>query len=186
MSNPPAPAINTVLAALERLTGDLRLRAEEAERRAQAAEQRTEVERRTREAETEARHAAEARAAVAEQAAQDAIQQAEAAGIAARESVEQLRRELLAAIQEAVSAAQAATAAVHSAASPDRHFAERPEDPYRSERGRDLSHIPQPKAGRGSGSLEEAPRRWDKKAEYSWAEDEPSPSWWQRLFGRRY
>lgn len=186
MNNPPAPAINTVLAALERLTGDLRQRAEEAERCAQAAEQRAEVERQAREAEAEARHAAETRAAVAEQAAQDAIQRAETAETAARERVEHLRRELLIAIQEAVSAAQAATVAVQSIARPDRYSAERPDDPYRFERDQDLSHIPQPRAGRGSGSSEEAPRRWDKKAGYAWVEDEPGPSWWRRLFGRRY
>jgi signal transduction protein with GAF and PtsI domain len=97
-----------------------------------------------------------------------------------------LRRELLAAIQEAVAAAQAATAAVHSTARPDRHSAERPEDPYRSKRDRDLSHIPQPRVVRGLGSPEEAPRGWDKKAEYDWVEDEPGPPWWRRLFGRRH
>lgn len=186
MSNPPAPPIDAVLAALERLTDDLRHRAEKAEKRAQVAEQRTELERHAREAEGEARHAAEARAAAAEQAARDAIQRAETAETAAGERLEHLRRELLVAIQEAVSAAQAATAAAQSVARPERYSAERPDDPYRFERDQDLSHIPQPRAGRGSGSPEEAPRRWDKKAGYAWVEDEPGPSWWRRLFGRRY
>jgi hypothetical protein len=186
MSNPPAPAIDTVLAALERLTGELRQRAEEAERRAQEAEQRSEVDQQARDAEAQARHAAETRAAVAEQAARDAILRAETAETAEKERIEHLHRELLIAIQEAVSAAQAATAAAQSMARPDRYSAERPEDPYRFERDQDLSHIPQPRAGRVLGSPEEAPRRWDKKAGYAWVEDEPGPSWWRRLFGRRY
>jgi signal transduction protein with GAF and PtsI domain len=186
MSNPPTPAINAVLAALERFTGDLRHCTEEAEKRAQAAEERAELERHAREAAVEARHAAEARAAAAEQAARDAIQRAETAETAAREHLEHLRRELLVAIQEAVSAAQEATAAVQSVARPERYSAERPDDPYRFERDQDLSHIPQPRAGRESGSPEDAPRRWDKKAGYAWVEDEPGPSWWRRLFGRRY
>ncbi len=186
MSNPPTPTIDAILAALERLTDDLRHRAEEARKRAQAAEQRSEAEREARDVEAEARHAAEIRVAVAEQAARDAIHRAEAAETAARESVEHLRRDLLAAIQEAVSAAQAATAAVHSMAKPDRYSTKPPEDPYRFERDQDLSHISQPRASRGSGSSEEAPRRWDKKAGYAWIEDEPGPSWWRRLFGRRY
>ncbi|MBL6080459.1 hypothetical protein JMJ56_20790 [Belnapia sp. T18] len=188
MSNPPAPApaIDTVLTALERLTGELRHRAEEAERHAQAAEQRAEVDRQARKAEAEARHAAEVRAAVAEQSARDAVQRAEAAEAVAREKVEQMRRELLTAIQEAVLTAQAATAAVQSMARPDRYSAERPEDPYRFDRDQDLSRIPQPRAGRGSASSEEAPRRWDKKAGYAWIEDEPGPSWWRRLFRRRH
>jgi hypothetical protein len=186
MSDPPTPAIDTVLAALERLTGDLRRRAEEAERYAQAAEQRAEVERQAREAEAEARHAAEVRAATAEQAGRDAIDRAKTVETAARDSVEQMHRELLVAIQEAVSAAQAATTAVLSTAKPDRNSAQRPEDPHRLERDRTLSRIPQPAAGRGSGSSDEAPRQWDKKAGYAWVEDEPGPSWWRRLFGRRY
>ena len=186
MSNPPTLAIETVLAGLERLTGDLRRRAEEAERSAQAAEQRAEVERQAREVEVEARHAAETRAATAAQAAKDAIDRAETAETAARESVEQLRRELLAAIQEAVSAAHAATAAVLSTAKPERYSAEGLEDPHRFERDQTMSRIPQPRAGRGSGSSEDAPRQWDKKAGYAWVEDEPGPSWWRRLFGQRY
>jgi len=60
-----------VLAALERLAGDLRRRAEEAESRAEAAEKRFELER-------EARHSAEARAAMSEQSARDTLQRAEA------------------------------------------------------------------------------------------------------------
>ena len=110
MTDPSPPAINAVLAALDRLADDLRRRAEEAESRAAAAEERAALERQAREAEAEARHGAEARAAVAEQGAQDAIRRAEAADTAAREGIERLRRDLLDAIQEAVAAAQAATA----------------------------------------------------------------------------
>ncbi len=186
MSNPSTPAIDTVLAALERLTSELRHRAEDAERRAEAAEQRTEVEREARQAEMEARHAAEARVVAAEQAARDATQRADVLETVTNEKIDQLRRELLVAIQEAVSTAQAAVAAAQSMARLSRDSVEQPEDPYRFERDQDLSHIPQPRAGRRSGPLEEAPRRWDKKAGYAWVEDEPGPSWWRRLFGRRY
>lgn len=186
MSNSPTPAIETILAALERLNDDLRHRAEEAERRAQVAEQRSEVERQAREAELEARHAAEIRAAVAEQTARHALQRVEVAETAAEENIEQLRRELLVGIQEAVAAAQAAMTAVQSMAPPDRYSPERRGQPYQIGPSQELAHIPEPRTGRRSGSLEEAPRRWDKKAGYAWVEDEPGPSWWRRLFGRRY
>ena len=171
-----APPIDAVVAALDRLAGDLRRRTEEAESRAEAAERQVELER-------EARHSAEARAAMSEQGARDALQRAQAIERAMRESVEQLRRDLLAAIHQAVDATQATTAAVQAAPGPDRSYAERPmrasvrDDP-------ELAYIPEPEAGRLSESSQPAPRRWGKEREYAWIEDEPGPSWWRRLFGR--
>jgi hypothetical protein len=183
--SPSTSAIDAVLAALERLAGDLRHRAEEAEGRAAAADERAALERQAREAEAEARHGAEARAAVAEQSARDAIRRAEAAEAAARESAERLRRELLAAVQKAVEAAEAAAQA---AARLDRRSAERLEDPFRSERDPELSHIPEPMAGRRSSSSQPAPRRWAKGSGYAWIEDDPGPPWWRRMLKlrRRY
>ena len=163
------PAIDAVLAALDRLTGDLRHRVEKAENRA-------EMERQAREAEAEARHAAEVRAAVAEQSARDAVQRAEAAETAAKESIEQLRRDLLAAIKEAGTMAQAAVR-------PDRYSAERPEDPYHLRQDQLLPHIPQPRAGRMSRLSQLAPPHRNE-AEHAWDEDEPAPSQWRRLFRR--
>ena len=181
-SRSPSPhAIGAVLAALERLAGDLRRRAEEAESRAAASDERAALERQAREAEAEARREAEARAAIAEQSAREALRRAEAVETAARESVERLRRDLLAAIQEAVAAARAAEAA----AGLDRRSAEPPDDPYQSERDPELSHIPHPMAGRMSGSSQPAPRRWGKGAGYPWIEDDPGPPWWRRMFSRR-
>ena len=179
---PSASAINAVLAALERLAGDLRRRTEEAESRAAAADERAALERQARKAEAAARHDAEARAAVAEQSARDAIRRAEAAETAATESAERWRRELLAAIQEAVEAAEAAAQA---AARLGRRSAERSVDPYYSEQDPELSHIPQPVAGRMAGSSQPAPRRWGKGSGYAWIEDDPGPPWWRRLFSRR-
>ena len=178
--SPSTSAIDAVLAALERLAGDLRHRAEEAESRAAASDERAALERQAREAEAEARHGAEARAALAEQSARDAIRRAEAAEAAARESAERLRRELLAAIQEAVEAAEAAEAAAQAAARLDRRSAERLEDPFRSEWDPELSHIPEPMAGRRSSSSQPAPRRWAKGSGYAWIEDDPGPPWWRR------
>jgi hypothetical protein len=174
--NPSAgtPAIDAVLSALERLAGDLRRRAEEAERRA-------EMERQAREAEAEARHVAEIRAAVAEQSAKDAIQRAEAAETVAKENVEQLRRELLAAIKKAGATTQAAAPA---AARPDLHSTMRPEDPYHSRRDQLLPDIPPRTPGKVPRLLQSAPPRWND-AEHVWNEDEPGPSRWRRLFGRR-
>ncbi len=181
-SRSPSPhAIEAVLTALERLADDLRRRAEEAESRAAASDERAALERQAREAEAEARHGAEARAAVAEQSAGDAIRRAEAAETAARESAERSRRELLAAVQEAQAAAEAAARA---AARLDRRSAGRPDDPYPSEQDPELFHIPQPIAGRGSGSSEPAPRRWEKGSGYAWIEDDPGPPWWRRVLNR--
>ena len=174
-----------MLAALDRLAGDLRRRAEEAEGRAAAAEARAALERRAREAEAEARHAAEARAAAAEQKARDAILRSKAVEAAARESVERLRRDLLDAIQEAVAAAAAQAAQVDTTAARfDRRHAERSEDPHRLEQDQGLSHIPHPVAG----SSQPAPRRWGKGSGYAWIEDDPGPPWWRRMLNwrRRY
>lgn len=183
--SPSAPAIDAVLAALDRLAGDLRRRAEEAESRAAASDERAALERQAREAEAEARHGAEARAAVAEQSARDAIRRAEAGETAARESVEQLRRDLLAAIQEAVAAARPAAAAQASTRL-DRHFAERSGDPYHVAQDQKLSRTAQPEAGRMPGSSQPAPRRWEKESGYdAWIEDDPSPPWWRRMFSWR-
>ncbi len=101
--NPSASAIDAVLAALDRLAGDLRRRSEEAESRAAASDERAALERQAR---------------------------AEAAETAARENAERLRRDLLDAIQKAVTAARAAEAsAAQAAARLDRHSAERSPDP---------------------------------------------------------
>ena len=182
--SPGAPAIEAVLAALDRLAGDLRRRAEEAEGRAAASEARAARERQAREAEAKARHAAEARAAVAEQKARDALLRSEAAEAAARETAERLRRDLLDAVQNAVAAVRAAqvdAAAARTAAGSDRRHAERWEDPSQSEREQGLSHIPQPIAG----SSRTAPRRWGQGSGYAWIEDDPGPPWWRRMLGRR-
>ncbi len=173
-----------MLAALDRLAGDLRRRAEEAESRAAASEAHAALERRAREAEAEARHAAEARAAAAEQKARDAILRSKAVEAAARESVERLRRDLLDAIQEAVAVAVAAAQAAQvdtTAARFDRRHAERSEDPHRLEQDQGLSHIPHPVAG----SSQPAPRRWGKGSGYAWIEDDPGPPWWRRMLSQR-
>jgi hypothetical protein len=151
-----APAIGAVLGVLDRLATDLRRCAEEAESRAAAADERAVMERHAREAEAEARREAETRVAIAEQSARDAIRRAEAAETATRESVEQLRRELLAAIQESVAVMQTANAA-RATVGQDRYTTERPKDPRHWEEDQDLSHIPQPAAGRAFGRS--APRR---------------------------
>jgi hypothetical protein len=156
------PVIEAVLAALDRLAGDLRRRAEEAESRAAASDERAALERKAREAEAEARHGAEARAVAAERSAREASRRAEAAEATAREGVERLRRDLLAAIGEAVAAAKAAaTAADHAAAQgarPDRHSAEQPVDarPLQEDQGG-----------------------------YAWSDDDPRPPWWRRMFSWR-
>ncbi len=180
-----APAIAAVLSALERLAGDLRRQAEEAESRAVAAEKRAKIERQAREVEVEARHAAEARAAVAEQSARDAVRRAETAETVARESVAQLRRDLLDAIQEVVAAVQAPSEN-QAAARPDRFSAERLEDPYRLEQNQELSDTTESTSGRMHGSSRPARRRWNKEVGYAWIEDEPGPPWWRRIFGKRY
>ena len=183
--SPSASTIDAVLAALDRLAGDLRRRAEEAEGRAAAAEARAALERRAREAEAEARHAAEARAAAAEQKARDAILRSKAVEAAARESVERLRRDLLDAIQEAAAAAQAAqvdaTIAQTAAGFDRRRHAERSEDPHHLGQDQGLSHIPRPLAG----SSQPAPRRWGKGSGYAWIEEDPGPPWWRRVLSRR-
>jgi len=185
MTDPSPPAINAVLAALDRLADDLRRRAKEAESRAAAAEERAALEGQAREAEAEARHGAEARAAVAEQGARDAIRRAEAADTAAREGIERLRRDLLDAIQEAVAATAAAqTAVAQTGARPDRRSAERLEDPYHSARDREPPRIAQPVAGGMSGPSQPAPRVWETGGGYEWTEDDPDPPWWRRMFGR--
>lgn len=185
MTDPSPHAIEAVLAALERLAGDLRRRAEEAESRAAAFDERAAQERQAREAEAEARRGAEARAAVAEQSARDALRRAEAAETAARESVERLRRDLLAAIQEAVAAVQAAAEAQAAARLEQRRSTEPPDDPYHSALDPELLHIPQPMAGQTSSSSQPAPRRWKKGSGYAWIEDDPGPPWWRRMFSRR-
>jgi hypothetical protein len=97
-----------------------------------------------------------------------------------------LRRDLLAAIREAVDAAQATAAAVQATPEQGRYSAERPEPPHGMRRDRELAHIPYPEAGRMSVSSEPAPRRWGQERGYAWVEDEPSPPWWRRIFGRDY
>src|SRR4051812_8597138 len=106
-----APAVDAVLGALERLAVDLRRRTEDAERRAAEAEARTERERR-------ARQDAEARAAVAEEKAGEAHRRADAVEAAARESLAQMRQDLLAAIRESVEVARATAATIEAAVEP--------------------------------------------------------------------
>ena len=183
--SPSAPAIDAVLAALDRLAGDLRRRTEEAESRAAASDQRATLERQAREAEAKARRSAEARAELAEQGARDAIHRAEAAETAAREGVERLRRDLLDAIREGVAASQAAAAvATQAAARPDRRSAERPGEPYHSVQDREPPRFAQPMAAGMPGPPQPAPRGWEKGAGYDWIEDDPEPPWWRRVFGR--
>jgi len=178
-------AIDAVLVALDRLTGDLRHRTEEAERRAREAEERIDLER-------EARHVAETRAEVAEQAAKAVLSRADAIEKSARESLEQLRQELLTAIREATDVARATAAIIEAATieaviEPDRSSEARDEAPRREERDSDLSHIPVPTTGRVRASSEPAPRRWERQERgYAWVEDEPGPPWWRRIFGQRY
>ena len=175
-----APAVDVVLRALERLASDLRCRTEAAECRAEEAEKRVELERK-------ARQDAETRAAVAEQNAKDVLRHAEAVEIAAKESVEQLRQELLTAIREVADVARATAATIEAAMEPDRASEEQQEAPYRVGQDRDLSHIPTPAAGRMSTSSQPAPRRWGKEERgYAWVEDDPGPPWWRRIFGRHY
>jgi hypothetical protein len=168
--NAGAPPIDFIVVALERLAGDLRRRAEEAESRAAAAEQRAEMERQAREAEIKTRQHAEARALVAEQSARDAIQRAEASEIAAADKIEQLRIELLAAIQGIASAVDALGAS-----------REPPDEPLYREPPHRLAPHPEPMM---TGRPE--PRWRNKEAGYAWMEDEPGPSWWRRMFTRRY
>ena len=175
--SPSAPAIDAVLAALDRLAGDLRSRTEEAESRAAASDQHAALERQAREAEAKARRSAEARAELAEQGARDAIHRAEAAETAAREGVERLRRDLLDAIREGVAASQAA-------ARPDRRSAERPGEPHHSVQDREPPRFAQPMAAGMPGPPQPAPRGWEKGAGYDWIEDDPEPPWWRRVFGR--
>jgi acyl-CoA reductase-like NAD-dependent aldehyde dehydrogenase len=173
------PAVDAVLGALERLTDDLRRRTEEAERRAEAAEKRAELE-------GEARRDAERRAALAEQGAQNALRRAEAIEAAAKESVEQLRRDLLDAIREAVDVAKATAATIEAAIEPDHPPDDQQDTSPQAGRNRDLPYIPEPATGRMSTS-QPAPRRWEKgERGYAWVEDEPGPPWWRRLFGRHH
>ncbi|MDO9710560.1 hypothetical protein [Paracraurococcus lichenis] len=179
-SSANSPPLEAVLSALDRLAGDLRLRAEAAERRAEAAESQIDLER-------EARLSAEARAAQCDQSARDMLRRAEAMEAAVQDRIERLRHDLLDAIGEAVTAARGTTAA-HQSRPPDdagRFAAERQERVPPLKLGPELAHIPQPAAGRMSGSSEPSPRKWGEERGYAWVEDEPGPSWWSRLF-RRY
>jgi hypothetical protein len=178
--SPNVPVVESVLGALERLASDLRHRTEQAEQRAEDAEKRTELER-------EARQDAEAQLALAEQKASDALTRAEIVEAAARESVEQLRQELLAAIREAVDVARATAATIEAAIEPDGSTEEHQAAPHRIEQDRSLSHIPTPVAGRMPTSSQSAPRRWGREERgYAWVEDEPGPPWWRKIFGRHY
>jgi len=169
--------IEAVLSALDRLAGDLHRRVEPAERRAEAAEKQVHLER-------EARHSAEARAAHAEQSVRDTLRRAEAIETIMQDSMEQLRRDLLAEIGEAVNAAHPTTA-VNQAPAELRHFStERPERPYSARLDPELAYIPQPTAGRMSESAQPATRQWGKERGYAWVEDEPGPSWWRRPIWR--
>jgi hypothetical protein len=178
-----APAIDALLATLERLVTDLRRRTEDAERRAAASEERAALERQAREGESAARHDAELRAAIAEQSANDAMRRVTAAEAAADRRTEELHRELLAATQKALEAAQDAAAAIQTAKLNRQHFAGS-EYPHLSTAEQEPSRIPQP-AAVSTHSRRPAPHGRGNEEGYAWMEDEPGPPWWRRLFGRR-
>jgi hypothetical protein len=178
------PAIDAVLAALERLVTDLRRRTENAERRAAEADERATRECQARQAETAARHEAEIRAAVAEQSATDAAQRAEAAEAAAGERAEQMHRELLTAAWKAVEAAQDAAAGLQATRLDRHHVAETETSDPRP--GHEPTRATRPtSSGTHGPSRSPLPHRRDEDAGYAWTEDDPGPSWWHRILGRR-